>query len=405
MNSRDPPGTAMSRDESSFPSAISEAGAPSILSSQMTDISEDGRENIPDIGRRPSGAGLPWGGAHRPTQSTSSRPGTATTGMSGRGAWARSPPSRSAGQRISGSGMPGNKTEIGRPPSSASRTHVPSLTSHAFFRPMSSQRLQAQRGGQRPASTSPIPSSERSYAGENRQSVNSMPNNTAPHSTGESEVEGPPPSRGTEMTDNETVDMNTANTFASGNESSRPLQRPQAATRNLTLSLEDYTPSNSAHGNAPPSKSPGSFRSSFLTPHSRDAQTPKRGETHGREKLSSVSSTPGTARAAPAPPSESTLKSKPGRNYQYFTGNTVFCWGGRLQNTRHRPINIATGLFVLVPGVLFFAFSAPWIWQHISPAIPIIFAYIWYICLSSFIHASLSDPGVSTNPSSSLPHR
>src|SRR5690606_26823414 len=31
--------------------------------------------------------------------------------------------------------------------SAASRTHVPSLTSHAFFRPMSSAKLQQQRGG------------------------------------------------------------------------------------------------------------------------------------------------------------------------------------------------------------------------------------------------------------------
>lgn len=37
---------------------------------------------------------------------------------------------------------------------------------------------------------------------------------------------------------------------------------------------------------------------------------------------------------------------------------------------------------------------APWLWKNISPAIPIVFAYIFYICLSSFIHASAVDPGV-----------
>lgn len=397
MASREPPGTAMSRDES-FPTAISEAGgAPSILSSQMTDISEDDREEI-SAGRRPSGAGLPWGG-HRTTQSTSSRPGTAATGISGRGAWARSQPSRSAGQRTSISGMPGSKSEPmmpSRPPTSASRTHVPSLTSHAFFRPMSSQRLQAQRSGQRPLSVGPTSINDSTHSGENRQSVNSNPIAQARRSMEGSDIGRAAPSIRTEITDHETVDQNTANTHRSMSESTRPLQKPQAATMNLTLNLEDYSRTNSPLAGSAPPKSPGSFRSNFLTPRSRDERTPNRGGSPGREKLSSQSSARDTAEAPP--PSESTLKSKPGHNYQYFTGNTVFCWGGRLQNTRHRPINIATGLFVLVPGVLFFTFSASWTWHNISPAIPIIFAYLYYICLSSFIHGSLSNPGVSTIP-------
>lgn len=40
---------------------------------------------------------------------------------------------------------------------------------------------------------------------------------------------------------------------------------------------------------------------------------------------------------------------------------------------------------------------APWLWHNISPAIPILFAYVFYICFSSFIHASVVDPGVSCN--------
>ncbi|KAF2452443.1 DHHC palmitoyltransferase-domain-containing protein, partial [Lineolata rhizophorae] len=83
-----------------------------------------------------------------------------------------------------------------------------------------------------------------------------------------------------------------------------------------------------------------------------------------------------------------------GKNYEYFTGNTVFCWGGRLQNARDRPINIATGILVLAPAGLFFGFSAPWLWRNISPAIPIVFAYIFCVCMSSYFHASVTDPGI-----------
>jgi palmitoyltransferase ZDHHC9/14/18 len=87
-------------------------------------------------------------------------------------------------------------------------------------------------------------------------------------------------------------------------------------------------------------------------------------------------------------------KPKLGNNYQYFAGNTVFFMGGRLQNSRTRPINVATALLIIIPSALFFIFSAPWLWHDISPAIPITFAYVFYITMSSFFHGSLSDPGI-----------
>ena len=42
--------------------------------------------------------------------------------------------------------------------------------------------------------------------------------------------------------------------------------------------------------------------------------------------------------------------------------------------------------------------SAPWLGQNVSPAIPVFFAYLFAICMSSFIHASVSDPGVGDEP-------
>jgi palmitoyltransferase ZDHHC9/14/18 len=84
----------------------------------------------------------------------------------------------------------------------------------------------------------------------------------------------------------------------------------------------------------------------------------------------------------------------PGKNYEYFAGNTVFCLGGRLQNSRDRPINIISAVFILLPIGLFFGFSAPWLWVNVSPAIPILFAYLSLICFSSFWHASVSNPGI-----------
>ena len=87
-------------------------------------------------------------------------------------------------------------------------------------------------------------------------------------------------------------------------------------------------------------ESPKSFRANF-----------RRKEAQGHERLSSSNNSPGFAKRPPeAPP-------KSGINYQYFSGNTIFCWGGRLQNTRDRPVNVASGIIVVLPCVLFLVYS------------------------------------------------
>jgi len=207
-----------------------------------------------------------------------------------------------------------------------------------------------------------------------------------------------PPSRGTEMTEQETNERVTANTSptnehyptASLTESVRPLQRNTTNAKGLSLNLDK---SYKGAGVIPTLvKTPHSFRSSFLLPSRGDPapNSPNR-STQGREKLSSAASSPGLASFEA---NKTALKKNLGSNYQYFNGNTVFFLGGRLQNARSRPINIATAVLFILPSVLYFIFSAPWLWHNISPAIPIIYAYIFYLCLSSFIHGSVSDPGV-----------
>lgn len=74
----------------------------------------------------------------------------------------------------------------------------------------------------------------------------------------------------------------------------------------------------------------------------------------GHEKLASAESTP---RMAKREKSKDAVKKELGKNYEYFAGNTVFCGGGRLQNTRDRPVNVATALMIIVPAALFFGFS------------------------------------------------
>ena len=377
--------------------------APSIISSRMTDIaSEDGGDD--DETQRATSS-------HRRSVLASdalSRPGTAKTALSSRGGWSQAASLRGGPSSRRKSGAPSTAGSLGgRPTTSASRSHVPSLTSHAFFRPMSSQKLQAQRGVTRSSAvarqqfSADDPGPETGYDTPRHSVVSNPVAKMGRQPTDDGEMQ-PPPSRGTEMTEQETIDRITANTSptqghyatASLSESVRPLQRKAAETRGLTLNM-DRSYMNTTNL-PPPIKSPRSFRSSFLMPsRNESAHNGSNRSMPGGEKLDSGASSPQLTPADPhAKPSPPKPNPRLGNNYQYFEGNTVFCLGGRFQNTRHRPVNIATGVLFTTPGVLFFIFCCPWIWANISPAIPITFAYVFYVCVSSFLHASASDPGV-----------
>jgi palmitoyltransferase ZDHHC9/14/18 len=246
-----------------------------------------------------------------------------------------------------------------RPPSSASRisrSHVPSLAAHGFFRPMSSQRLQAQRGN-RPTTKGRSVTSEDgqsdSASQANRHSVGSNPTTIRqPPFIHQQENEAPPPSRGTEFTDPGIPDRATSNASPTGNTTVRSLGESVRLLQNRPGNQPKHLEIGKSYAEtAPPQKSPRSFGSGFRL--SGRHEPPHHEDTQGHERLSSGGSSPRLTVSKPPPmPTE-----KPGRNHEYFQGNTIFCWGGRLQNSRDRPINIATGIFVIVPAVLFFVYS------------------------------------------------
>ncbi|KAM7185635.1 palmitoyltransferase ERF2 [Naviculisporaceae sp. PSN 640] len=391
-------------------------GPPSIVSSRMTDIASDEGEGS-DTQHNAMRSGLS-------SETGASRPGTARTGISSsRGhtyTWSQSQQLRrglSGARRGSGTASSSGP----RPPSSS---HVPSLTSHVFFHPMSSQKLQAQRGGPRltPGSISrqqspfqevPAESSAPRPAPEAVPSTNiplpvpvpvPVPNpDPFPHRPLDDEPR--PMSHGTEYTSNTSPTRGHYGHYPQGSlsESVRPLQsKGRAESRGLSVKTDaKYKSSLVGNMNLP---TPRSFRSNFLLPGrgNRDQSNDRdrdRERDRGTSKLDSTASTPEHSPTKKSrqsrPPSARRQKKALGKNYEYFEGNTVFCFGGRLQNTRQtRPVNLFTGVIIITPIILFFIFSAPWIWSNISPAVPVLLAYVFYICLSSFIHASAMDPGV-----------
>lgn len=352
--------------------------APSVISSRMSDIfPQDGENDGRDI------RSLPQRTSPRPptvasTQERSFIPSrassSATANNSLRGTWTQQrPPSRRGHLNVDNpatlrTSTPGSATSaspvMGRPPSAASRpqsaasrSHVPSLTSHAFFRPMSSQRLQAQRA---------IRQSRTGHAGSSEDSYSEGGSNTHRHSHGSFPLRRsslvsqdheilPPPSRETDNTEHEVPEQRTTSPSLVGNgtgqsltDSVTPLQDPSP---NLHLTLGPTQNHNADTTTLPPPpRSPKSIRSKILGGRASIRPTESR---HGREELYSSPSSPISLPSK----THKIAHFHAEKNYKYFTGNTVFCWGGRLQNTRDRPINIITGLFVAVPGGLFLAFS------------------------------------------------
>ena len=334
----------------SFPSPLPTSGsqqAPSFISSRMTDIaSEDGDEIQKEgqaTGDRPTTAASIDPTRSSSVMSSQTRPST------------RAPPSRRgmgspttiASWRTGGNfgGPGGSVTNSSRPPSATSRTsrtHVPSLASHAFFRPMSSQRLQAQRGFRPTRAGQPSASLDGSSEAGTNTDRQSLVSDAAPQQSSQIQHNNhiPPQSRGTEFTEQDDgLTVNASPTegamLRSMGKSERPLQIRSPHPRPMQLDIDKQR-----------NGSPKSFRVNFH----RAATT--RNESQGHERLSSSNNSPISATKL----QESALKA--GINYQYFSGNTVFCWGGRLQNARDRPINIASGLIVVLPTILFLVYSS-----------------------------------------------
>ncbi len=293
-----------------------------------------------------------------------SRPSSVATATSGgsQPRWSQIGPPRRGVGAPSASSVAGSLAPQSRPTTAASRTHVP-LAAHAFFRPMSSQRLQQQR--------TPRPNSLIGQSSLYSEALHENPRNSYRESIGSNlTIRGTPglvlseelerlgpPSRGTDVTDRDVPDRTTANTTPTGAETVRsrgdstaPLQ-PTQRQRPQHLQLSPV-PTDDTRLQAP-SKSPRSFRDNFRLSN-RDSRSAQIRSQPGHEKLTSAESSPRLERRDPA---TEITKKELGKNYQYFTGNTSFFWGGRLQNTRDRPINIATAIMILVPAGLFYGYS------------------------------------------------
>lgn len=239
------------------------------------------------------------------------------------------------------------------PDSVVSKTHVPSLTAQGFLRPMNSSRLQQQRlqnlrtqRAGREQYTSSL-RTESAQENDDAQSVHS--NRTGPYAP-LPRFRRPAPSFTTGYTESEAPDdsevrLNHASDQA--DEYHRPPQLPQTGrpAPPVPLNLQN-TRLDVSHERA--IKSPRSFRSG-LSIGSKQIFEP------GHQHLPSTDLSPQYTDMLEK--QREVEKKASGKNYEYFEGRNVFWMGGRLQNARDKPINILTGLLIVLPTILFFVYS------------------------------------------------
>ncbi|KAF9139400.1 Palmitoyltransferase zdhhc14 [Mortierella sp. GBA39] len=85
---------------------------------------------------------------------------------------------------------------------------------------------------------------------------------------------------------------------------------------------------------------------------------------------------------------------KPVRNYKLFPGRNLFFCGGRIMTSRDFPAFLIAVLLLTVPTGLFHGFTSPFLWHRVSPAAPIVQAYLFIVAFSSMLKTSWTDPGV-----------
>ena len=245
------------------------------------------------------------------------------------------------------------------PAGSIGKSHVPSLAAQGFLRPMSSQRLQAQRQA-RPgtAKTRHSVSPEAEETQEFDEGTHSSPGKgeKSPAFSPLQQMDRPPPSRGTECSDREIPDR-AASASPQGHAGARSLGdsvrllNERAASKNVKkpplLGLPMARRSNDPSENL--SRSSRSYHSGLSLGSKRES-TRQQVEPGHQHLPSTAESSRFDATQKPAITQQKEFN---GKNYEYFPGNTAFGCGGRLQNARDRPVNIATGIMVVLPAILF----------------------------------------------------
>ncbi|RMB91149.1 hypothetical protein DUI87_32285 [Hirundo rustica rustica] len=102
----------------------------------------------------------------------------------------------------------------------------------------------------------------------------------------------------------------------------------------------------------------------------------------------------GSPLPAGAVPPRAGAARRPLRKWEVFPGRNRFYCGGRLMLARHSGVFALTLGLILATSGLFFAFDCPFLASHLTLAIPIIAAVLFFFVISCLLQTSFRDPGI-----------
>ncbi|OXB60241.1 hypothetical protein ASZ78_011061 [Callipepla squamata] len=104
---------------------------------------------------------------------------------------------------------------------------------------------------------------------------------------------------------------------------------------------------------------------------------------------------PGPAASPPPPAPERPGETpRPRRKWEVFPGRNRFYCGGRVMLAGHGGVFALTLGLILTTSGLFFAFDCPFLARHLTLAIPIIAAVLFFFVISCLLQTSCRDPGI-----------
>ena len=81
------------------------------------------------------------------------------------------------------------------------------------------------------------------------------------------------------------------------------------------------------------------------------------------------------------------------RKWEVFPGKNKFYCGGHIVMARQAGIFYLTIVLIVGTSAAFFAFDCPYLFEHLSPVVPIVGAVLFIFTMSNLFRTSFSDPG------------
>ena len=82
------------------------------------------------------------------------------------------------------------------------------------------------------------------------------------------------------------------------------------------------------------------------------------------------------------------------RKWEVFPGRNSFYCNGRIVMAQRAGLFYLCVFIIVITSILFFVFDCPYLYEKVSPAVPVVAAVLFISVMSNLFKTSFSDPGI-----------